>query len=253
MHVRLATVRQILTPAGGRPFGRPALAGPSKYLLTNLAFCGGCGGPLRARSRKDAAGRYGCSWYHERGRTVRTNNADVPMVDADDMLLEALLDDVLDAAIVRDAVDEAVSRIVGKAGYGQDPGLRLARQIAKVEQECERLVSAIAAGGMLDSLLTALREREVKLEGLKAELAVMRAQRRPQAADVATIRADVLRLVGSWRRVLLRPAGLRDAARRMPTTRGRCDVDAGRARHDRADDKSEGMADARRRHTRRSV
>ena len=80
---------------------------------------------------------------------------------------------------------------------------QLERQIAKVEQERERLVSAIAEGGMLDSLLAALREREVKLEGLKAELGVTRAQRRPQAADVATIRADVLKLAGSWRHVLL--------------------------------------------------
>ena len=60
------------------------------------------------------------------------------MLEADHELRQTLLEDVLDPTIVREAVDEAV-----------------------------RLVSAIASGGMLDSLLAALREREMRLEGPK--------------------------------------------------------------------------------------
>ena len=83
----------------GQAFGRPALGNPSKYLLTNFAHCGRCGGPLGCRRGRMAAGGryyYGCSGYHERGTTVCANNADVPMIDADDIVIEALLDDVLD-------------------------------------------------------------------------------------------------------------------------------------------------------------
>ena len=36
------------------------------------------------------------------------NNADVPMVDADDIVIEALLDDVLDLSMMTEAVDEAL-------------------------------------------------------------------------------------------------------------------------------------------------
>ena len=50
---------------------------------------------------------YGCSAYHARGRTVCTNRADVPMDEADGIVIEALLDDVLDRSMLTDAVDEA--------------------------------------------------------------------------------------------------------------------------------------------------
>ena len=62
-------------------------------------------------------------------------------------------------------------------------------------------MSAIGAG-MLESLLAALREREMRLEGLRADLAALRVQRRPGRAEAATIRTDVMQLAGSWRQVL---------------------------------------------------
>ena len=52
--------------------------------------------------------------YHKRGRTVSRGAADVPMVDADDMVIEALLDDVLDTRLLEDSVDEAL-RVCCKA------------------------------------------------------------------------------------------------------------------------------------------
>ena len=207
-HERLATVRQVyLSATDGRPFGRPPLGDPAKHLLTNLALCGCCGGPLRARSRGNhgiaLAGRkrfYGCSGYHERGTSICTDNLDAPMLQTDEGLIGALLQDVLDPSIVCDAVDEAVRLIVGASDA--DLPKDLERTIARLEQERARLVSAIAAGGKLDSLLTALHERETKLEGLRADLAALRSQRRPWRSEVASIRADVLTLAGSWRRVL---------------------------------------------------
>ena len=74
--------------------------------------------------------------------------------------------------------------------------------MAKVEQERARLVSAIAAGGMLDSLLAALHERETTLEGLTANRAAQRGQRRPGRADVARIRSKVMTLADEWRQLL---------------------------------------------------
>jgi acetolactate synthase regulatory subunit len=61
------------------------------------------------KTRAHGKGRafyYGCSGYHERGRTVCTNNADVPMPDADNIVIEALLDDLLDPDILRDATEK---------------------------------------------------------------------------------------------------------------------------------------------------
>ena len=65
---------------------------------------------VRVRSRSHGTGRerfYGCEGNHERGRTVCANGADVPMTDADDIVIEMLLDDMLDETMIMDAVDAA--------------------------------------------------------------------------------------------------------------------------------------------------
>ena len=203
-HARMSAARAIyLKVTGGQTFGRPALGNPSKYLLTNLALCGCCGGSLKVRSRAHGTGRkqfYGCSGYHERGRTVCTNAADVPMVDADDIVIEALLDDVLDAQLLEDSVTEALRLL-----QGENPTDRIGdvdRELATVDQERSRLVAAITAGGQLDGLLQALQARETRRAALQAQRDGMRADRRLRASEADRVRDELLTLAGSWRRVL---------------------------------------------------
>lgn len=203
-HARLETVRNLyLSATNGNPFGRPALGDPSKYLLTNLALCGCCGGPMRVRSRQHGSTRkhfYGCSGYHERGRTVCANGADVPMTDADDVVIEALLDDVLDASIIEDAVDEALRLLQGEAPT--DRLRSIDKAITAIDQERDRLVAAIATGGQLDGLLEALRTRQAKRATLEAERRAMRVERRLEASDAARVRGELMALTQSWRMVL---------------------------------------------------
>jgi hypothetical protein len=117
-HSRLDASRALyLRSTNGRSFGRPAVGNPSPYLLTNLAACGRCGGPLRVCTRSHGSRRarfYGCACYHDRGKAVCANGADVPMADADGIVLEALLDDLLTPAVVQDAVDEALDLVCGR-------------------------------------------------------------------------------------------------------------------------------------------
>ena len=53
------------------------------------------------------------------GRSARTS-ADVPMVDADDIVIEALLDDVLDPRMLEDSVDEALRLLQGETTCRSD-------------------------------------------------------------------------------------------------------------------------------------
>ena len=66
-HRRLGAARQLyLKGTKGRPFGRPPVGSPSKYLLTNLAQCGLCGSSMKVRTRSHRHVRakfYGCSGY----------------------------------------------------------------------------------------------------------------------------------------------------------------------------------------------
>jgi site-specific DNA recombinase len=203
-HRRLEAVRGVyLKATGGQAFGRPALGDPSKYLLTNLLTCGCCGGPMKVCSRSHGTGRkrfYGCSGYHDRGRTVCTNRADVPMEDANDIVIEALLDDVLDQSMLDEAVDEAVR--LRQYDDSAERLVALDAQIAKVDQERDRLVAAIASGGQLGGLLTALQARETTRAEMEAARLRMRAERRLEASDAARVRLELQALADSWRGVL---------------------------------------------------
>jgi site-specific DNA recombinase len=205
-HARLATARAIyLNGTGGRPFGRPAMGNPSPYLLTNLAACDVCGSGFRVRTRDHGATRakfYGCSGYHERGRAVCTMRHELPMSEGDAIVLEALLDDVLDPSIVDDAIEVAVSTVEGvDVGVGERLA-RLDRDLRQVDDERDRLVAAIAAGGTLSGLVGALREREERRAALASQRAALVSQRRGQAADGARLRAGLRGLAEEWRQVL---------------------------------------------------
>ena len=183
---------------GGQAFGRPPLGNPSRHLLTNLAQCGACGGPLQVVSRSHGASRkrlYGCSGHHERG--ICTNRADVPMGDADEIVIEALLDDVLDETILTDGIDEAVRQLQGDDVADRVQAIEA--QLADITRQRDRLVAAIAAGGQLPGLLDGLREREAMRLRLERDRTALRAQRGLRASDVDHVRNDLHRLAQSWR------------------------------------------------------
>lgn len=201
-HARIVAARGVyFRSTNGERFGRPTLNNPSKYLLTNMALCGVCGGTLHVVSRSHGASRkrfYGCSAFHERGTC--TNRADVPIADADDVLLEALLDDVLDPTIVRDAADEAI-RLLRDDGRAERLD-RLDAELAALNRERDRIVAAIAAGGDLPGLVDGLRTRETRRAALEVERDAVRAQAALEASAIGTIRGELLDLAQSWRRVL---------------------------------------------------
>jgi hypothetical protein len=64
-----------------------ATRGPApKYLLTGLARCGCCGGPIMVERRKQRRGSinvYSCGWRRDRGATVGSNKAVAPVVEVD--------------------------------------------------------------------------------------------------------------------------------------------------------------------------
>jgi hypothetical protein len=123
------------------------------------------------------------------------------MVDANDIVIEALLDDVLDESMLVEAMDEALRLVAGD----DDPADRTAaidRQIRAVDEERSRVVAAIATGGHLEGLVAALQAREAKRAALESQRQQLGAERRLRACDVDRVRNDLLTLADSWRRVL---------------------------------------------------
>ena len=160
-HARLDAARAVyLKGTSGQRFGRPPVGSASKYLLTNLAQCGCCGSSLKVRTRSHRHFRakfYGCSGYHDRGRTVCANGVDIPMEDANGIVLEALLDDVLTPEVLDESVEHALQILMGGEKQSEADRRRLEQQMRRVEGERERLVEAVLEGRELGRELGGLR------------------------------------------------------------------------------------------------
>jgi len=188
----------------GQPFGRPPVGNPSKYLLTNMTTCGACGATMKVVSRDSGGVRRRflvCASYHNRGRSVCANGGHVPMADADSLVLEALLDDVLDQTMLEDAVEAALGLVTG----GDDDGSRrrldaLDQAIRTVEGERQRLADAIATGGDLGALLDALKSREARLHQLRMDRDALIVS--GPTVDPRAVRTELLALAADWRSVL---------------------------------------------------
>lgn len=162
-----------LEQASNRNVGRPALRDiESPYLLSGMARCKHCGGPIEALGRDYSRrkGRYyGCAYHRKRGTAICQNALRVEQDLLDQVVLKTL-SDLLDEKLLEEAVERALEKL--RSGHDQ----RLNRQRA-IERElslieaCEKhLVDAIARGENMDPLLTRLRSEECRKKELLAEL-----------------------------------------------------------------------------------
>ena len=130
VHERLEAAHQIYLRANdGRLWGRPQHGRESKYLLTGLGRCGGCGGTMVVRSRNHGKRRafyYACSAFHHRGRAICPNSLEMRLTDADDAILTALERQLL----AEDVIEEAMTRAIAQAP---------AAQLLDIQQQRERV------------------------------------------------------------------------------------------------------------------
>ena len=125
------------------------------------------------------------------------------MEDANGIVLEALLDEVLTPDVLDEAVEEALQILMGDEQQSEVDRQRLEQQIRRVEGERARLVQAVATGGELGSLLSALRDRESRLDNLRAECEGLRSRKQnTRQLDRRRVGAELHELARHWRDVL---------------------------------------------------
>jgi site-specific DNA recombinase len=154
---RLKSVRETyIRDTNGNLWGRPAAGRESKYLLSGIARCGLCGGPISALSGGSGRGQriayYMCSYHHNRGNTVCKNDHREWIERLDAPVLEAIEETALGPADAR----------------------ALNADIAREERELDNLLALAAAGGKSKSprsLLEAIKSKEQLLDSMRADLA----------------------------------------------------------------------------------
>ncbi len=156
----------------------------SSYLLSGLARCLHCGGPIEALG-KDYARRkgrtYGCAYHRKRGAAVCRNAVRINQDRIDKALLHAI-GDALDERILELAIEKALHQL--RAGDTDRLTRRqsIERELSLIEAYEKNLVDAIAKGQHMDPLLAKLTAEEARKKDLIAEL-----DQFTRPADVVTL------------------------------------------------------------------
>ena len=112
VHARLAHTRaQYLKSTSGKLWGRPATGIAGQHLLSRLAACGKCGGPLYVRSSTWGSHRkffYACLAYHTRGVRGCSNGRPIPMTVADAAVVDAVEHDLLRMEVIEAGLSRAI-------------------------------------------------------------------------------------------------------------------------------------------------
>jgi hypothetical protein len=129
---------------------------------------------IRSRSRGTRrAFHYACTTHYQLELETCSESMLLPMEPLDRAILGILEQDVLQPSILVKAVEKAPQQL---HTHDDEPDVRsaaLRKDVAHVEAELARLATALATGGSLSTLLSAVHDREERRMRLHAELAAL--------------------------------------------------------------------------------
>ena len=144
----------------------------SKYLLTGMARCAHCGGPMTivGQDYHQRKGRfYGCSYYKTRGSSICKNSLLVEQKFLDQIVLKSL-HEALTEDMVKVAVDKALAKHRAGEGAKLDRRTSIERELSLIAAKKEHLVDAIAAGDKDPAIFERLKAEEARRKDLVEEL-----------------------------------------------------------------------------------
>jgi site-specific DNA recombinase len=160
----------------------------SPYLLTGLATCATCGGPMGTVTRMHGTGGhrlparfYGCTTRIRRGDTACTNRSLIRHERLDARLLDTLRAILEDEEIMDRALAEDDAR--RRAAAPDAPRQRAVneRRLAVLAKQITNLVDAIAAAGPVEDLVARLKSHKAEQAALLGEQERLAALVKPSA------------------------------------------------------------------------
>lgn len=165
---------------------------PSPYLLTGLARCGECGGPIcvtNRRSGRQSVKAYGCAYHRDRGPAVCSNAVRRPVEAVDAVVTGWVRKRLLSEETVQAALEEVRRRLSTRLSKADDQVPALEARARKLRAEIDRLTDVIATGeAPPEGVMRGIRSREDQLKNLDAQLRGMKAA--PSAIDLELRRME---------------------------------------------------------------
>lgn len=169
-----------------QPTRRAAQGRKPKFLLTGLARCSECGGPIQVASGKASYNnvqKYSCGWHRTRGDAVCSCSLRRPTDVVDEAILGWIRENVLTETVVLNAMREVRRTMLARSKHADSVAPQLEAKIGKIDGELAKLGQALlATSSPPQTVLAMISEREQQREQLRAELAAMRAA--PGAVDL---------------------------------------------------------------------
>lgn len=218
-----------LRGTNGRLHGRPTNGHESPYLLTGFTCCGHCGGSVYVRSRSHGNRRayhYCCVVHYQRGPETCPERLLLPVPDVDRAILTALEQDVMQPAIITKALEKALQQLQTDRENPADRKEALLKELRGLETELNRFTQAIAAGGTLPTIMSAVQERETRRVKVQAELALLDGTPIGQF-DAGQVEHELRGYLKDWSSLTSRhPAQTRQILRKLLPSRIRLSHDA---------------------------
>ncbi len=218
---RLKQVQNVFvrkTSAQGQLLGRPAMRDfDSPYLLSGLARCRTCGGPIDASGRDSGGKRrtYGCAYHRKRGASICKNALRIDQDVLDTIVLQAM-SEALDERLTEVAIEKALARIRAGDETRLSRKSLVERELSLIEAHESNLVDAIARGENMDPLLAKLRAEEQRKKQLIEELSHLMRPASVVEIDEARIKRELQDRVKDTKNLLGRhPAQARQMLRKL--------------------------------------
>ncbi|MBI2375132.1 MAG: recombinase family protein [Deltaproteobacteria bacterium] len=179
--------------AARRLYGRGGPSnGKTPRMLSGLAKCGLCGGPMhveKARFGKGSVRVYYCAWHRTRGSSVCANSVRRPEAELNDAVVQWIKKSVLSEELIVATLDEVRRRLRSKQVQVGSEQKRLREDAAQLRIEIDRLTTALAATDAKPaSVIRAIAERESRLAEVEATLAA--AEATPQIVELELRRLE---------------------------------------------------------------
>ena len=165
----------------------------SMYLLTGMARCAHCGGPMTivGQDYHRRKGRfYGCSYYKTRGSSICKNSLLVEQEFLDQIVLKSLHEAITEE-MVRVAVERALAKHRAGEGAKLDRRASIERELSLINAKQNHLVDRIAAGDKNRMIVDRLNEEEARRDALIRELEQLAAADQVDSLDEARLKREL--------------------------------------------------------------
>lgn len=189
----------------------------SKYLLTGMARCAHCGGPMQivGQDYHRRKGRfYGCSYYKNRGSSICKNSFLVEQTVLDQIVLKSL-EEALTEEMIKVAVDKALAKHRAGEGAKLDRRTSIERELSLINAKQNHLVDRIAAGDKNRMIVDRLNAEEARREELIRELEHLETSDEVGSLDEVRLKRELKIRLADMRGLLERHVS---SARRLLTT-----------------------------------